>query len=78
MHQSIDRYNTDPGSQATYPNGHKIAFSIWQNWIRTVECEILGTKKTSMKTIQIGLQTVFLNVPIKHVQEKEKEKKNWL
>ena len=40
-----------------------------------MECEILGIKKTSMKTIQIGLQSVFLNVPIKHVQEIEKEKK---
>ena len=29
-----------------------------------------------MKTLQIGLYSVLLNLPIKHVQEKEKEKKN--
>ena len=34
--------------------------------ISTVECGILAIKKTSVKT--------FLSVPIKHVQEKEKEK----
>ena len=31
--------------------------------------------KTSVKTLQIGLYSVFLNITIKHVQEKEKEKK---
>ena len=72
MRQSIDRYNTDPGSQTTYDNSHNIAFSIWQKWIRTMECEILGIEKT-VKTLQIGLHLVFLNVPIKHVQEKGKE-----
>ena len=30
---------------------------------------------TSVKTLQIGLYSVFLNITIKHVQEKEKEKK---
>ena len=40
----------------------------------TVECGILAIKKTSVKTLQIRLYSVFLNVPIKHVQEKEKEK----
>ena len=38
-----------------------------------MECEILGIEKTSVKTLQIGLHSVFLNVPIKHVQEKGKE-----
>ena len=42
--------------------------------IRTVEYRILATKKTSVKTLQIGLHSVFSNVPIKHVQEKEKGK----
>ena len=42
--------------------------------ISTVECGILAIKKTSVKTLQIRLYSVFLNVPIKHVQEKEKEK----
>ena len=41
--------------------------------IRTVECGILTIKKTSAKTIQITLYLVFLNMPIKHVQEKGKE-----
>ena len=30
-------YDTDLGSQATYQNGHKIAFSPWRKWIRNVE-----------------------------------------
>ena len=42
--------------------------------IRTVECGILKIKKASVKTIQIGLYSVFLNLPIKHVQKKEKGK----
>ena len=44
--------------------------------ITTVECEILKVKKTSVKTIQMGLYSVFLNVPMKYVQEKEKRKRN--
>ena len=75
---SIDRYNTDPGGQATYHDDHKIAFSLWRKWIRTVECGILAIKKTSAKTFQIELYSVFLSVPIKHVQEKEKGKEIWL
>ena len=42
--------------------------------IRTVECGILTIKKTSVKTVQIGLYSAFLQVPIKHAQEKEKGK----
>ena len=38
--------------------------------IRTVECGISAIKKTSVKTLQIRLYSVFLNVPIKHIQEK--------
>ena len=30
-------YDTDLGSQATYQNGHKIAFCPWRKWIRNVE-----------------------------------------
>ena len=41
--------------------------------IRTAEYGILVIKKTSVKTLQILLYSVFLNVPIKHVQEKEKK-----
>ena len=62
--------DTDPGGQATYHNGHKIVFSLWQEWILIVEFGILVIKKTSAKTLQLGLYSVFLNVPIKHVQEK--------
>ena len=40
--------------------------------IRTVKCEILANKKTSGRTLQIALYLVFLNMPIKHIQEKEK------
>ena len=32
--RSIDRYDTDPGGQATYLDGHKIFFSLWRKWIR--------------------------------------------
>ena len=69
---SIDRYNNNPDSQATYHYGHKIAYSLWQKWIRTVGRRILTIKKTSVETLQIRLYSVFLNLPIKHVQEKEK------
>ena len=45
-------------------------------------CEIQAIKKTSVKTLEVGLYSVFLNVPIKHVQEKEilweKKKKSLL
>ena len=47
--------------------------------IRTVQCGTLTIKKTSAKTLQIGLYSVFLNLPIKHVQENKKvKKKKWL
>ena len=39
-----------------------------------MEYGILAIKKTSVKTLQIRLYLVFLNVPTKYVQEKEKEK----
>ena len=43
--------------------------------IRTVACGILAFKKVFVKTLQFGLYSViFLNLPIKHVQEKEKGK----
>ena len=38
-----------------------------------LECRVLAIKKTFVKTLQVKLCSVFLNVPIKHVQEKEKE-----
>ena len=69
---STDRYDTDPGGQATYHDGHRIALLLWRKWIRTVECGIQAIKITYLKTLQIGLYSVFLNVSIKHVQEKEK------
>ena len=59
------------GGRATYHDGHKIAFSLGPKWIRTVECTILAIKKTSVKTLQIGLYSVILNVPIKNVREKD-------
>ena len=37
-------YATDPDGQATYHDGHKIAFSLWQKLIRTVESQILPIK----------------------------------
>ena len=42
--------------------------------IKTVECGILAIKKTSVKTLQIRVYSAFLNLPIKHVQEKKKGK----
>ena len=76
MCQSIDRYNTDPGGQATYHDGCKIAFCLWRKWIRAVECGILAIKKKIVKTLQIGLHSVFLNLPIKHLQEMKRKKRN--
>ena len=74
--QLINRYNTDTGGQATsYHNSHKIAFSLWQQWIRIVECGILVIKKTSAKTLQIKLYSVFLSVPISMYKKKKREKK---
>ena len=61
--RSFDHYNTDPGSQAAYHNGHKVAFFLWPKWIRTVECGILVIKKTYVSSLQIRLYSVFLNVP---------------
>ena len=43
-----------------------------------MECGNLAIKKTSVKVLHIELYSVFLNMPIKQVQEKEKWKKNWL
>ena len=71
---SIDCYDTNPGSQDTYYNSHKITFSFWRKWIGTPECGILAIKKTSVKTLQVELYSDFLSVSIKHVQEKEKRK----
>ena len=56
----LDCYDADPGSQATYHDSHKIAFSLWRKWIRAVECGILAIKKTLAKTLQIELYSVFL------------------
>ena len=39
-----------------------------------MKCGILAIKKTSVKTLQLGLYSVFLNVPIKHIQETKKKK----
>ena len=71
LYWPIDRYHTDPGGQVAYHNSHKTAFSLWRKWIRTVECGILVIKRT-VKTLQIGSYSVFLKVPIKHIQEKKK------
>ena len=65
MCRSIDRYDTDPGGQARYHDGHHIAFSLWPKWIRTVECRILAIKKKFCGNLQIELYSVFLKVPIK-------------
>ena len=58
--RSIDQYDTDPGGQATYHDGHTIAFSLWPKWIRTSECGILEIRKTSVRSLQIRLYSVFL------------------
>ena len=39
-----------------------------------MECGILAIKKTSAKTLQMEIYSVFLSVPIEHVQEKDKGK----
>ena len=36
INRSIDRYDTDPGGQATYHDGYKIVFSVWRKWIEEV------------------------------------------
>ena len=68
MYRSTDRYNINLGGQATYHDGHKIAFSLWLKWIRTVERGILAIKKTSAKTLQLEVYSVFF-------QKKKKKKK---
>ena len=35
--------------QATYHDGHKIAFFLWRKWIRTMECGIVTIKKLLWK-----------------------------
>ena len=70
MYWSIYCYYTNPGSQATYHDSQKIAFSLLQKWIRTVEYGIVVIKKASVKTLQIGLYSVFSNVPIKHTRKR--------
>ena len=42
--------------------------------IRIVECGILAIKRTSVKTLQIGLCSVFLNMPLNMYKKKKKEK----
>ena len=73
MCRSIDRNDIDPGGQATYHDGHKIAFSLWPKLIITVECGILTIKKNYVKTLQIGLHSVILNVSIKNTYNKKKK-----
>ena len=77
MCRSIDRYAIAPGGQATYHNGHKIAFSLWPKWIKTVECGILTIKETSVKTLQIRLYSVIFNLSIKNMYNKKKKKFDW-
>ena len=36
---------------------------------------MVAIKKTCVKTLQLGLYSVFLNVLTKHVQEKKKKEK---
>ena len=55
----------------------KNTFFTEQLWItasviKTMECGILTIKEAFVKTVQTRLYSVFLNVPIKHVQKKEK------
>ena len=57
----------------------KNTFSTKHLWIsasviRTVECGILVFKKNSVNTLKIELYSLFLNMPIKHLKRKEKEK----
>ena len=68
----------NPGGQATYHDGHKIAFSLWPRWIRTVECGILVIKKIFCKKFAIWMIFSLFNVPMKHVHKKEKQKEIWL
>ena len=61
--RSTDRYDTDPGSQVTYHDGHKIAFSLWRKSIRTkLNVEFWRLKKLLWK---LKTSSVFLKVPIK-------------
>ena len=53
----------------------RLPFPFNENELELCNVEFwrLKVKKTSVKTLEIGLYSVFLNLPIKHVQEKEKE-----
>ena len=68
----------NPVGQATYHDGHKIAFSLWPRWIRTVECGILVIKKNFCKKFTNWIIFSLFNVPMKHVHKKEKQKEIWL
>ena len=46
---------------------------LWRKWIRTVDCGILAIKKLLWKPYKSDYIQSFLNVHIKHVQEKEKK-----
>ena len=52
----------------------RLPFPFDENELELCNVEFwrLKMKKTYVKTLEIGLCSVFLNVPIKHVQEKEK------
>ena len=56
------------------PRWSQDCLSLWGKLIKTVWCGILAIKKFFVKTLEIGLYSVFFNLPIKYVQEKEKEK----
>ena len=61
MCQSVDCYDTDPGGQATYHDGHKITFN--ENELK-LDCGILAIKKSSVKTLQIRLYSVFFKTAV--------------
>ena len=70
---SIDHHDTDLSGQATYHDGHKITFFLWQKWIRTVECGILAIKKLLWKLYKSDYIQSFQTCPLNMYMKKKKK-----
>ena len=61
--------------QATYHDGHKIAFFLWRKWIRTMECGLVTIKKLLWKLYKSDYIQSFQSAHQTHTR-KSKRKRN--
>ena len=54
----------------------RLPFAFDENELELWNVEFWQLKKKIVKTLQIGLHSVFLNLPIKHLQEMKRKKRN--